>query len=196
MRSGEADADRAFAVNVDGFRHLIDSCGPACRAPDRLDQLDGRLWAGGRVRGRAGRRAQREVTAHGLWSHQASRRGGRALPWPAASDRDRGLEASARARPRALVPGRCGGADRAAARGQERRGPHDRLPRYGDGSHARGGYGARRGCDARSRIHRVADLQYQRLHGLCERSRAGDRGTAAGAADHARGPAGGHASFR
>ncbi len=25
MRSGEADADRAFAVNVDGFRHLIDS---------------------------------------------------------------------------------------------------------------------------------------------------------------------------
>jgi UDP-glucose 4-epimerase len=24
MRSGEADADRAFAVNVDGFRHLID----------------------------------------------------------------------------------------------------------------------------------------------------------------------------
>jgi UDP-glucose 4-epimerase len=25
MRSGEADADRAFAVNVDGFRHLIDT---------------------------------------------------------------------------------------------------------------------------------------------------------------------------
>ena len=131
---------------------------------------------------------------HGLRPHQACRRGSRDLPRPAASDRDRGLEASARARPRALVPGRRGGADRVVARGQERRGPHDRLPRSCRWTSCT--WRIRRAPWLRRSKPQPSRLPIYNINGFTasrERSRADDRGAATGAADHPRGPAGRHA---